>query len=85
MITLSIVEKEVFSNSVKIVKDINIESTKSESSDLSQSSGQLESQTSTAIKLFQITAANFVFIKHIKFALVISLLEISQKKRKACN
>ena len=75
----------MFLNSVRIVRDINMESTESESSDLSQSSGQLKPQTSTATKSVQITAANFMFIKYTKFASVISLLEISQKKRKACN
>ena len=72
-------------NLVRIVRDINMESTRSKSSDLLQLSGQLKPQTSTATNLVQITAANFMSTKHIKFALVISLLEISQKKRKACN
>ena len=72
-------------NSVRIVRDINMESTKSEFSDLSQSSGQLKPQTFTATKSVQITAVNFVPIKHIKFTLVIPLLEISQKKKKVCN
>ena len=72
-------------NSVRIVKDINIESTRSEFPNLLQSLGQLKPQTSTAIKSVQITAANFMPTKHTKFALVIPLLEISQKKKKACN
>ena len=75
----------MFLNLVKIIKDINMESTRSGFSDLSQSLNQLKSQTSTATKSVQITAVNFVSIKHTKFASVISLLEISQKKRKACN
>ena len=62
-----------------------MKSTGSKFSNVSQSSGQLEPQTPTVTKSVQITAANFVFIKHIKFASVISLLKISQKKRKACN
>ena len=70
---------------MRIVRDINMESTRSGSPDLSQSSGQLEPQTPTATKSVQITAANFVPTKHTKFASVIPLLEISQKKRKACN
>ena len=75
----------MFLNSVKIVRNINMESTESEFSDVSQSSDQLKSQTFTATKSVQITAVNFMPIKHTKFAPVIPLLEISQKKRKACN
>ena len=62
-----------------------MESTRSEFSDSLQSSDQLEPQTFTATNPVQITAVNFLPIKHIKFASVILLLEISQKKRKAYN
>ena len=71
----------MLSNSVRIVRDINMKSTRSECSDSSQSSNQLGPQTSTATNLVQITAANFLPIKHTKFAPVIPLLEISQKKK----
>ena len=75
----------MFLNSVRIVRDINMESTESGFPDLSQSLNQLESQTFIATKSIQITAVNFMSIKYIKFVSVISLLEISQKKRKVCN
>ena len=62
-----------------------MKSIESEFSDLLQSLGQLKSQTFTATKSIQIIAVNFMFIKHIKFASVIPLLEISQKNRKVYN
>ena len=64
-------------NSVRIVRDINMESIGSRFSDAPQSSDQLKPQTPTATKSIQITAANFVPTKHIKFAPIIPLLEIS--------
>ena len=61
-------------NSVRIIKDINMKSTEPELLNSLQSSNQSESQTSTFVK--------FIFVK---FASAIPLLNINQKKRKACK
>ena len=74
MTTLSVVEKKVLLNSVKIIRNINIKSEKSEPLNLSQSLNQSKSQTSTSARFTSV-----------KFVPAIPLLNINQKKRKACK